>query len=203
MGPRRLSGGGFALTTMTLAFESLPEFASPLRRLDARAKRAAVVAAAFCIALLRTVPAASVAAAGAILLAALGRLPPRWTLARLSPVLVLSASLLLALPFLVDGKGPILRLVPLDASLHGFLLALVLAGDACAVMVLMLTLLATTPFDALLKAAHTLGVPGLVVQLVLFTFRYIFVFSSELRRLRIALRVRGYRNRASRHTYRT
>src|SRR5438105_14603844 len=119
---------------MTLAFESLPEFASPLRRLDARAKLAAVVAAAFCIALLRTFPAASVAAAGAILLAALSRLPPRWTLARLSPVLVLSAFLLFGLPFVFDGNGPILHLGSLRAFLHGVLLALRLAGDACSLM---------------------------------------------------------------------
>jgi len=35
------------------------------------------------------------------------------------------------------------------------------------------------------------------------TYRYIFVLATELARLRIALRVRGYRNRASRHSYRT
>jgi len=64
-------------------------------------------------------------------------------------------------------------------------------------------LLATAPLDATLKAAHTLRVPGLLVQLGLLTYRYVFVLGSELNRLRIALRVRGYRNRATRHSYRT
>jgi cobalt/nickel transport system permease protein len=35
------------------------------------------------------------------------------------------------------------------------------------------------------------------------TYRYVFVLAEELRRLRIALRVRGYRNRPTRHSYRT
>src|SRR5207302_1063481 len=38
---------------------------------------------------------------------------------------------------------------------------------------------------------------------VLLTIRYTFLFASELARMRVALRVRGYRNRASRHCYRT
>src|SRR4029077_17601964 len=54
-----------------------------------------------------------------------------------------------------------------------------------------------------LKAAHALHVPGLLVQLLVLTYRYLFVLSSELARLRVALRVRGYRNRATRHSYRT
>jgi cobalt/nickel transport system permease protein len=35
------------------------------------------------------------------------------------------------------------------------------------------------------------------------SYRYLFVLADELARLRIALRVRGYRNRANRHSYRT
>jgi cobalt/nickel transport system permease protein len=64
-------------------------------------------------------------------------------------------------------------------------------------------LLASAPLDATLKAAHSLRVPGLVVQLALLTYRYLFLLADELGRLRTALRVRGFRNRASRHAYRT
>src|SRR5207249_6912261 len=54
-----------------------------------------------------------------------------------------------------------------------------------------------------LKAAHCLRVPGLLVQLFLLTYRYLFLLGEELARLRVALRVRGYRNRPTRHSYRT
>jgi cobalt/nickel transport system permease protein len=43
----------------------------------------------------------------------------------------------------------------------------------------------------------------LLVHLLALTYRYVFVVLDELARLRIALRVRGFRNRASLPSYRT
>ena len=86
---------------------------------------------------------------------------------------------------------------------YGLGVAVLLALKALAVVTLMLVLLATAPLDATLKAGHALRVPGLLVHLGLLTYRYLFVLASELRRLRVALRVRGYRSRATRHSYRT
>ena len=45
--------------------------------------------------------------------------------------------------------------------------------------------------------------PRLLVLITLLTYRYVFLFLEELNRLRIALRVRGYRNAMSIHSYRT
>ena len=42
-----------------------------------------------------------------------------------------------------------------------------------------------------------------LIQLALLSYRYLFVLGDELDRLRVALRVRGFRNRASWHSYRT
>ena len=64
-------------------------------------------------------------------------------------------------------------------------------------------MLATAPLEVTLKAAHALRVPGLLVQLALLSYRYLFVLGDELARLRVALRVRGYRHRANWHSYRT
>ena len=81
--------------------------------------------------------------------------------------------------------------------------ALLVFCKGMTVVALMLVLLATAPLDATLKAAHALYVPGVLVQLAVLTYRYLFVLAGELGRLRLALRVRGYRNRATRHSYRT
>jgi cobalt/nickel transport system permease protein len=43
----------------------------------------------------------------------------------------------------------------------------------------------------------------LLVQLMMMMYRYVFVFAGELLRMRVAMRVRGYRNRFNRHSYRT
>src|SRR5205085_345363 len=88
------------------------------------------------------------------------------------------------------------------------LAALALAGLAVTLLQslpasLALVALATAPLEVNLKAAHALHMPGLLIHLTLLAFRYLFVLGDELGRLRIAVRVRGYRNRMSRHCYRT
>jgi cobalt/nickel transport system permease protein len=48
-----------------------------------------------------------------------------------------------------------------------------------------------------------LRVPGLLIQVTLLAYQYLYLLTAEARRLRIALRVRGYRNRMTPHSYRT
>jgi cobalt/nickel transport system permease protein len=188
---------------MTLAFTPPPCPDSPLRRLDPRWKLAALTPAALAAAVLRTLPAALLALGLAVLLAALARLPPRWALGRLGAVALFLALFALPLPFLLDGPGPSWQWGAVHLSPRGASAALLLCVKALAVVTLALVVLATAPLDATLKAAHALRVPGLIIQLALLTYRYLFLLADELGRLRTALRVRGYRNRMNRHSYRT
>ena len=50
------------------------------------------------------------------------------------------------------------------------------------------------PCTSRCAAAGKLGVPRLFVHLTLLTYRYMFLLLDELNRLRMALRVRGFRN---------
>jgi cobalt/nickel transport system permease protein len=188
---------------MTLALEPLPCPDSPLRRLDPRWKLAGLLLAAAAAATVRTPPAAAAVLAGAVLLAVLGRLPRRWYLARLGAVLGFLALFVAFLPFLVRDDGPGLDLGPVRLSWQGVAVAGVLCMRAAALVTFVLVALATAPLADTLKAAHALRLPGLLVQLAVLTYRYVFVLADELGRLRVALRVRGYRNRMTRHSYRT
>ena len=172
---------------MTLFFTPPPQTASPLSRLDPRWKLAALTLAAVAVAVVHTGLAAAAALAGASVLAVLARLPWRWWATRLAPA-VLFVAVFAAPPIFFGGSPEI---------------AVVLVCKAAALVTLALVLLATAPLDATLKAAHALFVPGLLVQLTLMSYRYIFLLADELGRLRIALRLRGYRNRANLHSYRT
>ena len=80
---------------------------------------------------------------------------------------------------------------------------LLIAGRALTILTVMLVLLVSAPLEATLKAARALCVPALFVHLALLTYRYIFVLAGELSRMRIALRVRGFRNRPNRYSYGT
>jgi cobalt/nickel transport system permease protein len=186
---------------MTTIFEPLPCPDSPLRRLDPRWKLAGLLLATILVAAIRTPQPASGALLGALVLAAVARLPSRWYLRRIVAVGGLVALFTLPLPFLLGGAT--WPLGPFELSVPGLTLAFLVAAKALTVLSLMLVLLASAPLEDTLKAAHALRVPGLLIQLAVMTYRYVFVLFDELARLRVALRVRGYRNRATRHSYRT
>jgi cobalt/nickel transport system permease protein len=188
---------------MTLSLAAPPCPPSSLSRLDPRWKLAALVLAAAAVAALHTWPTAMIALGGALLLAILGRLPPRWYFGRLAALGVFLCLFAGTLPFLLTGPGWVWAWGPLRVSQYGLAASVLLTTKALALVTLMLVLLATAPLDATLKAAHALHLPGFVVQLVMLTYRYVYVVADELARLRVALRVRGYRNRVSRHCYHT
>jgi cobalt/nickel transport system permease protein len=189
---------------MTLAIDFFPRAVSPIHRLDARWKLAAIVLAVTGAAVLQTLPAAAAALLIAVLLAFLSRLPLAWYLTRVGSVAFVLGLFTIFLPLVTPGAdAETWRLGPLTLSHPGAILAIRLLAKAIAILTFMLVLLATAPPEATFKAAHALHAPGLLVQLAMLTMRYTFLFASELLRMRVALRVRGYRNRVSRHSYRT
>ena len=188
---------------MTLAFE-LPECPpSFLQRLDPRWKLAGVLLAALACALLRTPALALAALAGALFLVVIARLPLRWYLRRLGAAMAMFALLLIWFPFVVNEGDATFDLGFVTLSLSGLARLIRLSANLSAMISLMLVLLATTSIANLFKAAHALNAPQVLVLLALLTYRYVFLLMDEFDRLRIALRVRGFRNRANLHSYRT
>lgn len=187
---------------MTLALDFPESGSSFLGRWDPRWKLAALLPAAVMAALLQSVPAASLALVSALVLAFLGRLPPRWLLARLGTLALVLTLFLLWLPF--SGlPGPVWEIGWVRLSGEGARVALLLLLKASTIVTLMLVLAAIGSLAETFKAAHSLHLPGRLVQVCLLTYRYIFLVMDELGRLRLALRVRGYRHRANLHSYRT
>jgi cobalt/nickel transport system permease protein len=188
---------------MTLAFDHLPHPDSLLSRLDPRWKLAAFALATFLVALLNTLSSAAIALAGALGLVALARLPRPWLVYRLGGLSLLLLLFVAVLPLILRDDGPSILVGPVQISWHGIRVAALLSLKALALATLVLVELTTSPLGATLKAANALHVPGLLVQVAMLSYCYIFVLGAELSRLRIALRVRGFRNRASKHSYRT
>jgi cobalt/nickel transport system permease protein len=188
---------------MRVSFSPPPCPDSLLARRDPRWKLAGLLLAVLAVSLMRTLPAAVLALVLALVLAWLARLPRGWYLDQLANLAWLLGLFVLPLPLLVRGEGPMLQVGVVSLSLAGLVLGLVIAAKAVAVLTLVAVLLASAPLDATLKAARALGIPGLLVHLALLSYRYVFTLADELARLRIALRVRGFRNRARWHSYRT
>jgi cobalt/nickel transport system permease protein len=188
---------------MTLALDFPQCSHSFLGRLDPRWKMAALILAALFCALLTTLSAVLGAWAFSLAIVALARLPVRWLFLRLGSVALVLSCFAAWLPFVHAPGDDRWELGWLSLSLSGLTLAAVLLFKALAVVSLMLALLATAPLQDTFKAAHDLRVPGILIQLLLLTHRFVFLVAEEFARLRIALRVRGFRSRGNWQTYRT
>ena len=174
---------------MTLAFDALDVSDSPLARLDPRWKLAALTLAILVTGFLQTLSAIVVALTFAIVLLAIARLPARFLFWRYG------AFLLFLLLFLV--------LLPLTEGREGFRSALRVGTRALAIYSFGLVLLGSAPFADTVHAAQALGIPKAITQITLLSYRYIFVLADEFSRIRLALRLRGFRNKMNRHSYRT
>jgi cobalt/nickel transport system permease protein len=64
-------------------------------------------------------------------------------------------------------------------------------------------MLASGPVTPTLAALQSWRLPPVLISIALLTHRYLEVMSSELQRLRLALRLRAYRNRSGWHGWKT
>lgn len=120
---------------------------------------------------------------------------------RISGVLLFAGLIVVLLPWTVPGERIIVWQVSL--SRRGLELAGLIVAKMLALFNLTWLLLAWYSPATLIRALAALGLPRSLVTLLWLTQRYLLVFDDELRRLRLALRVRGFRNRVSRHAWQT
>jgi cobalt/nickel transport system permease protein len=159
---------------------------SLLSRLDPRWRLVGLLVLMLGVAGCSSLPGLGIGLLSALTLAFVARVPWRWARGQVTAALVLLA--LFAAPLALMGRAGE---------------AILLVGKGTTILLLSLVLLTTAPVETTLHAAHALRVPGLLVQIALLSYRYIFLLGDELARLRIALRLRGFRNAAGWHSYRT
>lgn len=156
--------------------------ASPLHRLDPRAKIAAFAIFLLGVALVQGLPGAVLALALALVWVGISRIPLGFILRRLKAVLLILS------PFLV--------LLPLTHP-AGWQAGLRQGGTifvkGLAMVLTVFPMFGTTPFHVSMKALARLKVPESLVAMLLFTYRYLFGFLEEVRTVQQAARARGFR----------
>lgn len=173
-----------------------------MRILDPRSRVLAACAFALVVVALGQPASAGLALALAVAAAVPARLEFRQTLRRL---IALDGFIILAvamLPFTVPGEAWI-TVLGLDASREGATQALLIVLKANAVVLMVLALIGALEPVRLGHALGRLGLPDTLVQVMLFTLRYLDVLEHEYRRLRIAMRARAFRLGANIHTWRS
>ncbi|MGI9950999.1 cobalt ECF transporter T component CbiQ [Moorellaceae bacterium AZ2] len=115
--------------------------------------------------------------------------------ARLAWAVPLAVAMFLFLPVVTPGHPWYqIRMGPwgLTLSLEGWQLAVLLSLRLVNALLAVALLLDTTPFGELMGALRSLHFPAVLVQLIEFTLRYIFVTADELARMYVARKARCF-----------
>jgi cobalt/nickel transport system permease protein len=172
-------------------FDPYREVDSFIHHLDPRAKFIATLALVTAIAL---VPRASWLAYGLFLvlifvLLMLSRVPPLYVLKRSLAVLPFVVMIAIFMPFFKEGTsvwGFDLGSWHIGITREGLVLVGGIFSKAWLSMLALILLTATTSMVDLLKGLERLKMPSIMVMLMSFMYRYLFVISDESARLRLA-----------------
>ncbi len=173
-----------------------------LARIDPRMRLAVALLFAACLALLSAPLALGFALLIAALMVTVSGFAPRAVLRRMAGVEGFLIVLLLTLPFTVPGT-PLFSILGLSASAEGVGRALALVVRVNAAVLAIMALLGGLGGQRLAGAMTRIGLPPVLTSLMLLTLRYVATFGDEYRRLRTAMRVRGFRASSNRHTWRS
>jgi cobalt/nickel transport system permease protein len=179
---------------MKLGLDPYAHLDSPLHRWDPRYKLAGLFVLIFAFAYvqdLRLLPAIVVIT---VVIYAASRLPLSFLLTRLRyPGIFLSVVAIL-LP-LFSGQTILLQLGPLALRQEGLLALLLIVVKFVSILTVSLVLFGTAPFLTTIKAMRALGLPPILADMTLFSYRYLFEVGDDLQSMQQAMRLRGFRAR--------
>ena len=102
--------------------------------------------------------------------------------------------LIVSFPFLVAGGTPLFTIGPVTIWQEGVVTALLVAVRFLCIITVSLVLFGTAPFLTSIKAMRALGLPLIMTDMILLTYRYLFEMSTTLNTTRTAIRMRGFQS---------
>ncbi len=187
---------------MPLDIDRFAHVASPVQRWDPRYKIGALGLLIVGIALIKTLPAAVVALLLAALLVLISGLPLGFVGHGLSFVMIFLVPFFIIMPMSYPGASN-LHVLGLPFAWEGMRLAALIFIKAIAIVLCSFVCFGSSRFDISMIALQHLKCPKVIVQMLLFTYRYTFVFLEEMRRMQTSMRARGFVPKTDGYTLRT
>ncbi len=183
------------------------EGASFLHHWDVRCKIFTIIVYSFAVASLHNLRPALVAVGISLVILVIAKVSFYKVLLRMMAITGFIGMFMIVMPLSVPvHKGDTLLILGgldwLRFNLRGLHLASTIAAKALAVTLLMEPLLSTAPLPVTLHGLSRLGVPEIVGQMILLSYRYLHVFCNEGRRMSSGMRVRGFSRQTNLETLR-
>ena len=190
---------------MHLHLPEIDEFAhlkSPIHSWDARVKIVSLLCLIISIVLLDKILPAILGFSFCVMLVFISRMPIRFLFAYLRWAFLFSLFFVIIMPLTVEGDE-IAKFYFLSISRDGIELGFLIALRAISAVLLVFPMVGTAKFVVTMKALQNLKIPDKLIQMVVFAYRYIFIFIEEVERMFTAAKARAFQEKTDMHTLRT
>lgn len=173
------------------AWEVFVPLGSPLHVWDPRPKLIGLGALIFAFAFVENVFLLPLMLGVTLSLFWISRLPLRFLLTRLRYPGVFLVMVTFLLPFF-SGETIIWSWGPIALRAEGCWAAVLIGCRFLSILTLSLILLGCTPFLRVVKGLHSLGLPSILTDMMLLSYRYLSEISQDLYRMQQAMYLRGF-----------
>ena len=177
---------------MRLIFERYANLISPIHQWEQSSKIVALLALIFAFAFVKKLVLLPAMILVTATLYILSRLPLSFLLTRLRYPGLFILAVVLFLPFAV-GNTVILNFGFLEIKQEGCLLVGLISVRFICIFTVSLVMFATAPFLSSIKAMRSLGLPNLIVDMMLLSYRYLEELAAMLEKMQLAMKLRGFR----------
>jgi cobalt/nickel transport system permease protein len=173
--------------------------ASPIQRWDPRFKIASLLTLMFSIALVKSIALVLAGLMVAMGLLLLSRIPLDFVFQGLKWIVLFLMPFFAILPLTYPGETQF-HLLGLPFAMEGLRLSALIVIKAVAIVLIAYTIFGSRRFDINMIALQRLKCPPVFVQMILFSYRYIFLFMEEMERMDTAMKARGFVKKANLYT---
>lgn len=164
---------------------------STIQRWDPRVKVLSLGFFILVVSLLTTIPISLLALCFAIVMLSITKLPVYFIINYTKWIVLFLVPFFFILPFTYPA-GTEISIFGVPLVLEGLYLAILIFVKAITIVITTLVLFGSSRFNLIMTALNRLKCPTLLVQMLLFTYQYIFVLVEEISRMNKAMRSRGF-----------
>ncbi|NJR58491.1 MAG: cobalt ECF transporter T component CbiQ [Cyanobacteria bacterium CRU_2_1] len=180
---------------MRVELDEYAHLDSLIHRWEPRSKLVGLLALIFAFAFVEDVRLLPAVVVVTTVLYIASRLPLSVLLKRLRYPGIFLLGIVVVLPFL-SGETVIWQWGWLTVRQEGCWAVLLIACRFLAILITGFVLLGTTPFLTLVKAMRSLGLPVILADMTLLSYRYLYEIAGNLATMRQAMRLRGFRSQS-------
>jgi len=189
---------------MPLDIDRFAHLESSIQRWDPRIKIFSLGLFVFSVAIIQTLPIALLALGVALYFLRLSGLPLDFVSHSMKFIIFFLLPFFIIMPLSYPSSSDMhYHLWGLTLAIEGLRLATLIFIKAVAIVLTTFAMFGSSRFDVSMIALQHLRVPKMLIQMLLFSYRYTFVFMEEMRRMQIAMRVRGFVLRSDMKTLKT